>query len=69
MQPDDTQARQRKGAISEVELDGSVTLYGIEDWTQLGDSPVLEIAPISHRPRGADAPDSHAGGVVSPSVP
>lgn len=45
MEPDETSARSRLGAIPERELDGSVTLYGIEDWTQLSDDPVLEIVP------------------------
>lgn len=39
----DPPARRRRGAIPEVEIDGSVTLYGVEDWTELRDDPVFEI--------------------------
>ena len=35
------QPRHRKGAIPEVERDNSVTLYGIEDWTQVRVDPVV----------------------------
>ena len=45
MGPDDSSARQREGAVSEIELDDSVTLYGIEDWTEVCDAPVLEFVP------------------------
>ena len=41
-----------------------MTLYGVEDWTQLADTPVLEIAPSP-----ADARGSHPLGVEFPSVP
>src|SRR4051794_27496874 len=34
-------ARPRNGAVPEVELDGSVTLYGLEDWTQIRDDPLV----------------------------
>jgi hypothetical protein len=45
MEPGDPRPRHRKGAVPARELDGSVTLYGIENWTQLRDVPVLEILP------------------------
>lgn len=56
----DPPTRHRIGAIAEVERDGSVTLYGIEDWTQISDEPVIQIATgrpasmRSPRPRTAD---------------
>ena len=39
----DTAARHRNGAVPEVELDGSETLYGVEHWTQVRTDPVIRI--------------------------
>ena len=52
--------RSRKGAVPEVELDGSVTLYGIEDWTQIRDDPVVEPRPTESED------DTDSGGDVRP---
>jgi hypothetical protein len=38
-------SRHRNGAVPEVELDGSVTLYGLEDWTQIRDDSLLRVVP------------------------
>jgi len=43
-----------------VELDGSVTLYGVEDWTELTDRPVYRL--VSRTDPGAAAPPPDAGG-------
>jgi hypothetical protein len=53
--------RHRKGALSEVELDGSVTLYGLEDWTQVRDDSVVEIVQHTEPDDPTDAADE--GGV------
>ena len=41
----DLPARRRRGAVPEIQLDGSVTLYGVEDWTQVKDDPVVLEVP------------------------
>jgi len=38
----DPRPRHRTGALSEVQLDGSITLYGLEDWTQIRDDRLVE---------------------------
>jgi|KBSMisStaDraftv2_1062788.scaffolds.fasta_scaffold10049862_1 hypothetical protein len=40
----DPSPRPHRGAFPRAESDGSVTLYGIEDWTELSDEPVVLIA-------------------------
>jgi hypothetical protein len=48
-------SRRRKGAIPETQLDGSITLYGVEDWTQVRDDPVFLEMPC------ADGEEDSAG--------
>jgi hypothetical protein len=63
MARNDPEARQRNGAIPERQLDGSVTLYGVEDWTQLHDDPVLEIVQRT----GSADPESTRSTTTSPT--
>jgi hypothetical protein len=57
-------ARDRSGAISEVQLDGSVTLYGVEDWTQVREDDVVRVVDRTSagnaRPRPAADDDTEA---------
>lgn len=41
----DPSPRPRRGTVPRVELDGSVTLYGIEDWTELSEAVVVVSVP------------------------
>jgi hypothetical protein len=59
---------QRPGAVTEVELDGSVTLYGIEDWTQVRDDPVLLTSEAERERRDARRPDLTVPGSVLQAV-
>lgn len=57
----DRPARPRRGTVPRVELDGSVTLYGIEDWSELKDKPVVVTMPpsggVDPREEGSDEDD------------
>jgi hypothetical protein len=45
MERRDPPRRPRKGTISRVRFDGAVTLYGVEDWTELRDDPTFLTVP------------------------
>ena len=62
----DPGARPRRGAIAEPQLDGSVTLYGVEDWTQLHDVPVLKIVQC---PRSGDLKSDETGHRIVDTTP
>jgi hypothetical protein len=57
----DSRSRHRTGAIPEVERDNSVTLYGIEDWTQVRDDPVVRIVLRTGAETGAVPEEPDAG--------
>ena len=43
-------SEEREGAVLEVHPDGSVTLYGLDDHTEVGDEPVVAFGPVKPTP-------------------
>jgi hypothetical protein len=64
----DRAPKQWRGAVTKVELDGSVTLYGIEDWTQVRDDPVLLTSEVGRERREARRADLTVPGSVLQTV-
>ena len=62
----DPPTRHRIGAIAEVERDGSVTLYGIEDWIQISVKPTIKIATVRPGPSRRPRPTTAAPGSSPP---
>ena len=48
---------ERDGAVLEVHRDGTLTLYGLEEYTDVSDAPLIRDTSAPEKTTGTDEPD------------